>query len=91
MAALALEILYRNLILKPFAACIRPCDINTAVRLLVPRPGLAALIGFSRLYLYIYFPTDVLAGAVLGALLGCLSYALVSWAGNHHMAQKGRK
>lgn len=39
MAALALEILYCNLILKPFAVRIRPCGINTAVRLLGPRPG----------------------------------------------------
>lgn len=30
----------------------------------------AALIGFSRLYLYVHFPTDVLGGAVLGVLLG---------------------
>ena len=30
----------------------------------------AALMGFSRLYLYVHFPTDVLAGAVLGILAG---------------------
>lgn len=31
---------------------------------------LAALIGFSRLYLYVHFPSDVLASVVIGALLG---------------------
>ncbi len=29
--------------------------------------ALAAVIAFSRLYLYVHFPTDVLAGALLGA------------------------
>jgi undecaprenyl-diphosphatase len=30
----------------------------------------AALIGFSRNYFYVHFPTDVLCGALLGILLG---------------------
>ena len=30
---------------------------------------LASLIAFSRLYLYVHFPTDVLAGIVLGTIL----------------------
>ena len=30
----------------------------------------AAIIAFTRLYLYVHFPTDVLAGAVLGVVLG---------------------
>ena len=30
---------------------------------------LAALIAFSRLYLYLHFPTDILAGACFGALI----------------------
>lgn len=31
---------------------------------------LAAVIAFSRLYLYVHFPTDVLAGAVIGTVIG---------------------
>lgn len=34
---------------------------------------LASLIAFSRLYLYVHFPTDVVAGAVLGIGVGLLS------------------
>lgn len=34
---------------------------------------LAALIAFSRLYLYVHFPTDILAAAVLGVAIGLLT------------------
>lgn len=37
---------------------------------------LAAVIAFSRLYLYMHFPTDVLAGLVLGWLCGWLGAKL---------------
>lgn len=39
---------------------------------------MALFIAFSRLYLYVHFPTDVLAGAVLGVLLGCFSIFIVN-------------
>ena len=35
--------------------------------------GLAALIGFSRNYLYVHYPTDVLAGALLGVVIAFIS------------------
>ena len=34
---------------------------------------LAALIAFSRLYLYVHYPSDVLAGIILGILIGWFS------------------
>lgn len=44
---------------------------------------LAALIAFSRLYLYVHFPSDVLAAAVLGVLIGKVSdrvgMHLINW------------
>lgn len=43
-------------------------------KLAIPALVLAAIIAFSRLYLYVHFPTDVLGGMLVGiicALLGC--------------------
>lgn len=37
---------------------------------------LAALIAFSRLYLFVHFPTDVLAAVVLGLLIGAIAVAV---------------
>ncbi len=35
---------------------------------------LAILIAFSRLYLFVHFPTDILAGAILGTLISIVTY-----------------
>lgn len=109
MVSLGLEVICCNLLLKPFVARPRPCDVNPAMELLIPRPEgfsfpsghtgasfaaasallfgrnrlgipafvLASLIGFSRLYLYVHYPTDVFAGALLGIMLGWLGNILV--------------
>lgn len=100
LAALAAEIVLCNGILKHLAARTRPCDINSAVQLLIARPTdysfpsghtgasfaaagvlllrkekgryaaviLAALIAFSRMYLYVHYPTDILGGIAVGSL-----------------------
>lgn len=117
-ASLALEVLCCNVILKPLVARTRPCDVNTAVRLLIPRPSdysfpsghtgaafaaasalffgkkrlgipaliLATLIGFTRLYLYVHYLSDVLAGALLGIMLGWFGNALVKMTGRYFFA-----
>ena len=38
----------------------------------------AVLIAFSRLYLYVHFPSDILGGAILGVLIGVCTYV---WGG----------
>lgn len=111
-AALCLDLLFCNVLLKPLVARTRPCDVNTAVQLLISRPAdfsfpsghtaasfaavsafwaagkkkfslvllpLALLIAFSRLYLYVHYPTDVLGGAVVGIVCGVLAAAAVSF------------
>lgn len=111
--SLALEVVCCNVLLKPLVGRIRPCGINTAVELLIPRPTdfsfpsghtgasfaaaaalrgssrwlripawiLAALIAFSRLYLYVHYPTDVLAGALLGCMAGWAAVEIYKFVG----------
>lgn len=39
----------------------------------------ASLIAFSRLYLYVHFPTDILGGIVVGAITAAIGYFVVKW------------
>lgn len=123
LVGLALEVVCCNLVLKPLVARVRPCDINTAVQLLIARPDdfsfpsghtgasfaavsalcasgnrlwipsliLAVLIAFSRLYLYVHYPTDVLAGAVIGVMAGWIGTKLADAAGRGAAARLRRK
>ena len=116
--ALVLYMAAGHFFLKPLFARPRPCDVNTAITILVKRPHghsfpsghtasafaaafalwlqnrklgvpalvLAAFIAFTRLYLYVHFPTDVLGGLVLGLALGALASWLVD-----SLANKSKK
>lgn len=112
MAALVLDMILCNGILKHVFARVRPCDVNTTIQLLVPRPSdysfpsghtaasfaavaalffagqkklwkpalvLAVLIAFSRLYLYVHYPTDILGGIVAGVLCGYIGARCVQY------------
>ena len=48
---------------------------SNLIMLIVPVVIAAVLMAFSRLYLYVHFPSDVLAGAVLGVGIGLLAFS----------------
>lgn len=55
--------------------------VSTAVflhrkKMAIPLFVLSALIAFSRLYLYVHFPSDILGGLVVGVLCGIAAAAL---------------
>lgn len=54
-----------------FAPAVVLCYMNK--RIGICAVILSILIGFSRLYLYVHYPSDVLSGAIIGILLGMLS------------------
>jgi undecaprenyl-diphosphatase len=53
--------------------------------------GLAVLIAFSRLYLYVHYPTDVLAGVIVGVGAGYLASKLYCFLRNTDIMQKWRR
>lgn len=53
----------------------------------IPATILAILIAFSRLYLYVHYPTDVITSVILGTLFGIIGY----WAaGKLSVSTKGK-
>ena len=110
VAALVVDVVLCNIVLKNLVARTRPYDVNTGVHLLVAKlhdysfPSghtaasftavvalsfagekrawkaalvLACLIAFSRMYLYVHYPTDVLGGVLVGILAGYGGYRVV--------------
>ena len=83
-SALIVDLILCNGILKPLIARIRPFDVNSAIPLYLAGEKklwkialvLAVLIAFSRLYLYVHYPTDVLGGIITGAIAGYIGYKL---------------
>ena len=109
-AAGGVDMILCNGILKNLFQRVRPCDVNRAVQLLVPRPSdfsfpsghtaasfaavgalyfagmkklwkpalvLAVMMGFSRMYLYVHYPSDILGGAIVGMACGYIGYRIV--------------
>lgn len=101
--AFALGGIFGNLLLKNVVARVRPYDVVSGIKLLVPALSdysfpsghtlvcfeaatvvfarekkyigviayiIASAVAYSRLYLYVHYPTDVLAGVILGIAFG---------------------
>ena len=45
-------------------------------QLWIPSLVLAVIICFSRMYLYVHYPTDILGGIIVGIICGVLSYLI---------------
>ncbi|MBE6709162.1 MAG: phosphatase PAP2 family protein [Ruminococcaceae bacterium] len=45
----------------------------------IPALVLASVIAFSRMYLYVHYPTDILGGIAVGVLCGVLGYFVVGY------------
>lgn len=98
--------------MKNLVARTRPCDVNTAIQLLISHPTdysfpsghtaasftavaalyfsgdkkiwkaaivLGILIAFSRMYLYVHYPTDILGGALIGIFSGFVGAKIVCY------------
>lgn len=110
-AALIIDLLITNCLLKNLVARTRPYDLVDHIELLIKKPRdysfpsghtaasfasvttlfmcrkkligaiscvIAVLIAFSRMYLYVHFPTDILGGIAVGVVSGVLGYIIAT-------------
>ena len=56
----------------------------------IPALIIAIACSFSRLYLYVHYPTDVIASIILGTLFGILGYALARKCNLRNPFRKGK-
>lgn len=56
----------------------------------IPAVVLASSIAFSRMYLFFHYPTDVLAGIILGIIVALISYRLVNNVDSKHLKPSAR-
>ena len=59
-------------------------------RLGIPATLLAILIAFSRMYLYVHYPTDVIASVILGTAFGFLATWIVDRLWDKFSSRKGK-
>lgn len=71
-----------------FEACVALTLHNK--KLGIPACILAVLIAFSRLYLYVHYPTDVFASIILGFIIAWVATWIVHGAANAMPTKKGK-
>lgn len=112
LVGLCIDVIVCNGLLKNLVARTRPCDVNTAIQLLISHPTdysfpsghtaasftavaalyfsgnkkiwkaaivLGILIAFSRMYLYVHYPTDILGGILVGIFSGFIGSKIVTY------------
>ena len=73
-------------------ACFEACTVLmlSNKKFGIPATVLAILVAFSRMYLYLHYPTDVFASIILGSLFGVLGYALAQKCNLRNPFSKGK-